>query len=425
MSLFCVVSNIEAQIHLKQAEKPKQVPQVELAQTAPHSHYPLFPPGSVITPKKVITVIIQGDPYQNQLNNFGAALVVSNWYKTLAAEYRFGGNPTHHSLTVPPPTTTSKKEAEWMQYVRDQVFPTYPQANGNIYILYLLDGFIINDKEHSCGYHPIIAPQVIGVLVGRGSECDSKREPYDSPLDHLTATASHEALEGITDNAHPGWHLHVTNNVYDVSPWASSHGTGNIELADMCGGTRIKEGSFTYERIYSNQQVPGNLDPCKPARVAPGFGGHFSNWFYGSSTPVVNDTQGPWYSIAFPTTSSITKEIEVTGWSSGKMDDWYLQAKRCQCGDDAGNIQAGDTNAKAHFTSTPSLSGTPVTVGSDVYYKINNGQKQTLTITATAGVSHKAWCLYTLYNVRLDSTTNKPYESDDFYHKWIIGVWVP
>src|SRR5689334_25114118 len=100
MSLFCVVPNIEAQIHLKQEEKPKQGPQVTLAQTAPHSHYPLFAPSSVITPKKVITVIIQGEPYADELKKFGAALVVSNWYKVLAAEYGFAGSPTDRKSVV-------------------------------------------------------------------------------------------------------------------------------------------------------------------------------------------------------------------------------------------------------------------------------------------------------------------------------------
>jgi len=88
-------------------------------------------------------------------------------------------------------------------------------------------------------------------------------------------------------------------NIDTKQPWTQSPWVAALygEVGDLCVSTQINEGSFTYQRIWSNSAAAKELDPCVPAVPAVRLREHER------PAGVVHDARG-WL-----------VQIPVTGWS--------------------------------------------------------------------------------------------------------------
>src|SRR5262249_8411331 len=122
-------------------------------------------------------------------------------------------------------------------------------------------------------------------------------QPISTNLDDYTGSASHEIIEAATDSSigsHKGWALYDDTSLqpYEQTVWLASDGNLHVEVADLCEGTRIRIGSYLYQRSFSNQAAGLNGDPCVPHDPSQG-------WF--NTTPFISGPVIPvntgWYAI--------------------------------------------------------------------------------------------------------------------------------
>jgi hypothetical protein len=149
----------------------------------------------------------------------------------------------------------------------------------------------------------------------------------------------------------------------------------------MCVGTRTLEGSFIYQRSWSNAAAATGGDPCVPAQTP----------YY--SVSAAQD----WYKMA----PGAMLDIPITGWSTARTKDWALDA-----------LQLTGTGTFEATVTSP----TSTKIGTATIYTINNGGAATLHVTAPATAGSVAVILVT-------SLSLTPSATQDLFHFWPVGVY--
>jgi hypothetical protein len=339
----------------------------------------------------------------DRLIAFGDALVQSDWYRQIGFEYGVG--PAAGSLhligpAIPPGTPAVDRPAaeRYVQQVLDATRSAIVADGRSIFLLYLPGG--VDGVENigcgggSTGHHASFGS--LGDAIGVIQRCPGTTGTL---LDLTTDLASHEVAEAVTDTS-DGFRLpRAPGPPWKSSPWATYNGARNeyqpnIENADLCNGTRIREGAFLYQRSYSIAQAALGSDPCVPALPIP---------YYSVST------DDDWF-VASP---GQTTTIPLTGWSSAPAEPWVVSTA----------LLAGPGEALGF--SARIVSDTETQVRGVSHPTVQNAGTASLQIVIPATAPSGAWATFYVNSFRFDGNGQRPPPGEDVVHRWLVGVHVP
>ncbi len=370
--------------------------------TAPHGLMPqvTLQSGRVLSPMRLVTIVAQGDPLATSLFGFGDALVQSSWLQSFSDDYGIGeAGPSVHVTGAPLSAGSTLDDAQMEAYIGAAI-DGGPAPNGNtVYMLYLPDavafyyapqGGTNTNCQYTGGYHRAFGS--LGDGWGVAQRCAPSFN--QSQLDTETLTSSHEIAEATTDTAN-AWALTLEPGLppWDGSAWLEVEGNTHAEIGDLCGGSRILESGFLFQRIFSNTAAAAGGDACVPALSVPYFN--------------VTTTQD-WYTAQ----AGQTIQIPFTGWSTAPTGDWIVRPF----------VTGSSSSALAFTTSISSASST--TIGGYIYSTLNNGQDATLSVTVPTGAVSGDWVAASINSKHTDSSFN-PLPGEDDFHRWMVGVYVP
>jgi hypothetical protein len=251
--------------------------------TTPAPFQPTFPTvidegGGVIASPEVYPIVYAGDDAATlaTVQDFVSTIGASSYWEATTKEYGVGPLTGHPAIVVPtaPDAALDSTAIEaWVAARLNADDPTFPEAGpGKLFVIFYPDGVTISEPKlgESCtgfsGYHDVteldaahggklvpfaVIPRCLA--IGAGAE----------GIDGVTATASHELIETVTDPR-----LQSFNQVdEDHLAWDAHYGG---ELTDLCGlavPTFVKAPPFPYvvQRSWSNAAAKGLHDPCFPA----------------------------------------------------------------------------------------------------------------------------------------------------------------
>jgi hypothetical protein len=150
------------------------------------------------------------------------------------------------------------------------------------------------------------------------------------------------------------------------------------ELGDNCEATFITEGTFVYQRIWSNLAAAKGGDPCVPHRS--------QDAYINVSVPQT------WYKIS----PGESVPIPITGFSDRATSDWVVELPAPY-----GAFTASVAGASASNQIT-----------------MNNGQQATLTLQAGTNAASGDWAIMQLIS-RVSAPGGDPFE------RWLVGMYVP
>lgn len=345
--------------------------------TPAHQPFPNVPTldGALLSPMKLVTIVSDGDEDAAQLFDYSKGVGSSTWWHRVASEYGLSTLESIAEITGPP-IDADVTDHDVFSYITDAVTANGgPARDGNtLYLLYLpasvtliADGKANTDCQDLGAYHARYGTRGDNLAVVQ--RCD--------PLDPVRSmiSASHEIIEAATDPDLRGYALPtISREPWKDDIWNAFELQGLAELADLCQGTYYLEGEWYYQRIWSNVAAAAGGDPCIPEIPDP---------FY--DTTFEHD----WYAIE----PGKTVSIPATGWATGSMPDWRLDAF----------IES----------NTPGFDvGTAPTLAS--------GGTATVTVTAPAGAQSGTFAVVNVASLR-------PSESFmiDGEHINLVGVYVP
>jgi len=366
---------------------------------ATHPPWPQVPSnqGIVLKPMKLVTIVSSGDPLATQLFAFGDALIASHWWTSVSAEY--GASATGGSVHVTGPSITQNPDQTAMtSYIQSVIASSAAAApNGNtMYMLYLPPNISaidpVNGVNTSCqyfgGFHDIFDMTVNGADAwGVGQRCPLQGSGL-TELQDLTITGSHEILEAATDpQPGLGWALGAVD---PMQPWTTPPTlvAPGGELGDLCLGTQWIEGSYMYQRIWSNAAAAAGGDPCLPA---------YPNAKYDNAS-----SPQAWYKV----TGGGSVDIPLTGFSTGPTGDWALEALL---------LSSTASGFNPSITSATSV----VSPGGMTFSTTNNGRMAKLTVTAPSIASGSS-AVFGIASVAIGAPA-----AGDAYHLWTVGVYIP
>ncbi|HEY1695931.1 MAG TPA: hypothetical protein VGG39_27375 [Polyangiaceae bacterium] len=375
--------------------------------TAAHLPFPpvtLVSDAGIIGGPRIVSIVLPEDPEYDDLLAFGQQVPQSAWFSAWEAQYGAGPPRASQSLfeesiggSMPDGGYT---QAQMNQAIGDAITgdnSLIAPDGHTIFVLYLPENtyFEYGGQPGSCQYFAYHSPYgTMGDGAAYVSRCGTA--PLDgSELGNATRMASHEIAEAVTDTGGIGWNIATSSaQPWAGSIWGTADGQFLSEVGDLCGlQTRVTEGSYSYQRIYSNAALPAHGDPCVPA---------LPTTYYNTSVP-----QG-WY----PVTAGGSVDIPVTGWSSAPIaGGWLLTGST--------RVQSTPAAGWSYFLSTsgPTFGGVP-------YHAIDNGQTATLKVSAPASAPHGAFISIMILSVRLDADGGY-LAGEDFGHRWLVGAYVP
>jgi hypothetical protein len=372
---------------------------------APFPQVPLI--GKTMHAPTLVTIVASNDDELTVLPGFSDAFPQSKLWTSMAAEYALG-SITSAAQIAGPSMSGSYSSAQIASYVAAAIAGNASIApNGNtIYLVYLPSAATISGSfAADCGYHTSYPTTgSLGDQMAIVQRCAPVAP--ETTLDLLTIIASHEIAESATDPLGNGYTLgKMSATPWTTSVWHALAGVGQIELGDLCEGTRIFEavdggpvGGWAYQRIWSNAGAASGADPCTPASPDP----------YESST-----TPTDWYTA----TAGAPVTIPLEGWSVTPTNPWLLYAKWTT------GTTAFTSIAPSSIAITTSL-GNGVTGACAPREAMNTGMTGTVTVdvptTATSGDFGVLW----LYNFREGPGCEAPLSQDE-YHFWLVGIHVP
>lgn len=362
---------------------------------ATHPAYPQVPHAGtgILNGMKLVTISAPGDPNAPAYAGFGSALVASRWYAAVAADYGLGsassaGAFTGASLAGTPSLTSGEME----NYIANAISGTPAAAadGHHMYILYLPPG-TGEATDPMCsqfgGYHQSYG----GLGDGWGFVQHCANPPGLSQLQWMTTAGSHEIIEAATDTG-TGWAFQGQSDP-TTTVWA----TLLSEVGDLCVGTQIAEGLYTYQRVWMNSLAAGKGDPCGPTTTKP---------YYNTAPPAGVGGRG-W----FPVAAGGSAALPITGFSTARIPDWVVAAQvaRAVC---------SPSCAASDFTVTVT-SPAMTNIAGKSYPAMNNGITGTLTVTANASVASGSVAEIEIVSEPIGSSGSDP------YHVWPVGVYVP
>jgi hypothetical protein len=354
----------------------------------------------VIASTRLVTIVAANDDAAADLAAFSDALIASDWWKAVGAEYGVGA--ASGSVHVSGPAlSASTTTANLAGYVASSGAPA---ADGStIYLLYLPKGVTSTDGSFISFHTPYpdrtTSKGDVLAIVGRETPATGETQ-----LDQLTKVASHEVIEAASDPTGAGWRLpKATATPWTASVWDAMQ-SGAVENGDLCEGTRVREPDvatgWLYQRVWSNVAAAGGGDPCVPLRT---------DAFY--DVTIEKD----WYSGAAGTTLS----IPLTGWSSASTTDWLLNARVTNATTSMKGLTLG-----AGFTFTTTL-GNGTTGKCYARQACNDGVTGTMEVTIPSTATSGDFVVFSVHSFREDPATCNQPPSDDLFHQWLVGVYVP
>jgi hypothetical protein len=307
---------------------------------APHPPMPLVTNqmmGAAIASPQLVTVTFQGDTLATPLHAFSDAIPGSAWWTQVSGDYGAGTMTNLMHVTDVQGAAGSYTDVDAIgagpssmatfiqQEVADGIFPD-PGAS-TVYLIYLPMGTTVTldastaQPKQSCvnggfaGYHSStkITPKAGGAAVDAAYAIVARCDPPIPQLmmtqqTFMTLTASHEVIEAVTDSkpvsVGPQW-------VMPDGAWGAVAGG---EVADLCsdvlgtGQDQWSEGSFVYQRSWSNTSAKAGHDPCVPIPM------------------------GEVYFNAAPQTELVqlgiggSSQVELDAFSDAEMAAWKIEA---------------------------------------------------------------------------------------------------
>jgi hypothetical protein len=366
---------------------------------APHRLLPqlTFAGGGLIPSMKLVVISAQNDPLEQQLFQFGNELVQGTWYQQAVGEYGVGSATTSvaaEGAALAPNTVLT------MAQLQDYVTTTIGARNDAIpdghtfYLVFLppqvsLAGVPNNACNGHGGSHR---------AFGQLGDGWAQVQRCEGGLDHITTVASHEVVEGVTDTDLKGW---AVRRAPGTPPWTGSVWTTyeggeeapNLENGDLCAQTHVREGSFLYQRSFSNAAATMPGDPCVPALPLPYYNtGSSADWFAG--TPGQQAT------------------ITLTGWSTAPTEDWAVQVTRASSSDPATPLVSSVHSA------------TTMQAGGNEYPMINNAGTAELDIDVPTDAVSGWWVSVFVYSFHVNADGSRV-PNEDWAHQTMMGVYVP
>jgi hypothetical protein len=353
---------------------------------------------------KLVTIVTLGDEYASQLFAFDDALIADPWWSATSAGYGLG-TPVSGGHLTGPAISNNVDSSTMLSYI-EQVVASGPAPNGNtLYLLYLPDGIQVTDEPNLCGAHNSYPDS--STTIGDGWAWVGRANPYcptpvENALQNVTRVAAHEILEGATDPTGQGYLLNpggLPGQPWNSSVWEAIQ-TGWVEVGDLCNYTRIVEADgYDYQRIWSNTAAAAGGDPCAPAVSAPYFN---------------VSTSYDWYSLPAGTSGG----LPIIGWTTGTRGPWLLYAYLVNgSGSFSGNT--------SFFSLSTSLGAISLQSGCPTADGMNNGVTGTLNLTAPSGASSGDWAVIELRSMDGDWSSCPPPITEDTFHQWFVGVYVP
>jgi hypothetical protein len=284
---------------------------------APHPAPPtVISGGKVMASPKVVSISFPNDPLEGDIDTFVTAMGNTTYWGDRTAEYGVG--PVMpiariHDPFMPPATFDNSDIQNWLVGQLDGTHPEYPAPDENtIYALYFPPGVSITMLGRaSCttfhGFHDN-AQLADGTPVAYAviSRCDSiPEDPAAVGIQYVSAVASHEIIEGITDPfvETAGIGYFEPDQAHIVWAFVSL-----AELGDMCaliGNAFYTPTDFPYlvQRIWSNKTAPTGHDPCLPEPAGQ---------VYFNSAPVLNDSVSFFYEGYAGTTKGVKIPVGAT-----------------------------------------------------------------------------------------------------------------
>jgi hypothetical protein len=312
--------------------------------SAPFPDWPIVTSydGALLSPLSLVTIVSQTEAADsNFLFGFSNGLGGSNWWTRLAGEYGLTSATAVANL-LGPPITADLTDHDVYDYISAAVTANGgPVRNGNtLYLLYLPAGInVIESGATNTGctkfeaYHTPYGD--LGDNLAVVQQCGGSQ-----PLNDMTVAASHEIFEAATDPDLQGFVLPpiAPNAPWNESIWDAYDLTGHAELADLCEGTYYQEGSYFFQRIWSNldaaRRGAGSGDPCAPELNEPYYTALFDK---------------DWYAIA----PGQTLAIPIHAWSSLPVGaPWPVQASIASAASGFTATAAGDQTLSDRETSS-------------------------------------------------------------------------
>jgi hypothetical protein len=349
---------------------------------APHAPFPSVPDtgdGHLAT-LRLVSLVTAGDPLRGALFAFGDALVKSAWLASFASEY--GLAPIGTSLHIDGPALTGNVTLDDMRaYVLGNVASAPPDGK-TLYMLYLPpDAMLQLDGALNCGCNAEGGAHAS--LQGSGDAIAYVQRCSASDDDQVMRTASHEVAEAMTDTG-KGYRIDQPSPAWSGTVWASAQPGGAIEIGDLCSGTFVTEGKWTYQRIWSNAAAAAGGDPCVPALATP--------WFDTS-------VDEGWVTVAAGSTAS----VRFRAWSTGPRDDWYVYPLVAY--------------PPSSGFSAQLVTGEQQELDGVVYSAVNDGAEGTLTVSVAPGTRSGSYAVVRIVSRAADRV--------DGTHFWPVGFRVP
>ena len=286
-------------------------------ETAAHAPYPEIPTGGgpTLASVEVVSVSFQGDSHTADLVAFVDWIAQSAWLSQVVGEYGIVGIQQHVHVdlpsTAPSAVTDDDVQALLGAKVADGTLPTaQAQDPPFVYLVFFPDGTSVTrlggdacSANPGNGYHDSLggpAPNAPYIVV---PACFPRFSALLSELAGMELETARLLVDALTDPSprnQPAYGLTDNSN-----PWTSL----GAELGDFCWGRLAQEGSYTLQRVWSNEAAANAGEPCIPA--APG-----SVPFGMTASP--QEIQTVQVAVPFAFT--------VTGWSQAPVADWSFQA---------------------------------------------------------------------------------------------------
>jgi hypothetical protein len=231
--------------------------------------------GPVIANPKIVPVSFPMDPLAGDIDVFSAAFASTTYWGDVVAEYGIAPAkplaPIH--VTTPVGATIDDSAIKtWLASQLDGTHPEWPAPDKDtVYVLYYPPGTTVTSYGMtSCvGFHGYHSDAQVGskyVTYAVVSRCASIPEANVTGIQYVSAVASHEVVEALTDPL-PDVNPAYSGPDNDHLAWALALGG---ELGDMCalqGEVFFMPPDFPYtvQRIWSNAAAKAGKDPCVPA----------------------------------------------------------------------------------------------------------------------------------------------------------------
>ena len=359
----------------------------------PHPSYPQVPlngAGTVANPR--VVAIIPSNESTSGLNGFASAFMSSNTWKAVASEYGLGTAQTPVTITGAAAMSGSQSEDQIQSYIEGYATGGNAPDGHTIYLVFLPSAaYLQNDQgcqtQGIGGYHTYFFDGFSSSTDGWGvvQHCTGTAQQGLTEEQWATIAASHEIAEAATDiDGQSGYAFPSPQQGGDPRQLSIWDDVLLTEIGDLCVETQITEGSYTFQRMWSNKAAKSAMDPCAPA-ITPYFntgaiGGDANGWFQAAGGKI---------------------DISLEAFSNAPVADWVLAVV---LGQSSPSGWSGDLK-------TPR--------GGTTQHLINNNEKGTLTVTAPAGAPSGSMAIFELASVSQTAT------SGEYVHIWPIGVYVP